>query len=101
MRRCLQRQFWATSIPTCSLRSKPDAQRRPLQLPTSPNATDSMSARVGIVGGGQLGRMLALAGVPLGIACTVIDPSADAGAAIAAEHIVAAFDDLDALARLA
>ena len=60
-----------------------------------------MSARVGIVGGGQLGRMLALAGVPLDIACTVIDPAPDAGAAIAAEHIVAAFDNIDALTQLA
>jgi 5-(carboxyamino)imidazole ribonucleotide synthase len=60
-----------------------------------------VSAQVGIVGGGQLGRMLALAGLPLDIACTVIDPAPDAGAAIAAEHIVAAFDDLDALSQLA
>lgn len=60
-----------------------------------------MGARVGIVGGGQLGRMLALAGVPLDIACTVIDPSPDAGAAIAARQIVADFDNLDALAELA
>jgi 5-(carboxyamino)imidazole ribonucleotide synthase len=60
-----------------------------------------VTARVGIVGGGQLGRMLAVAGVPLDIACTVIDPAPDAGAAVAAGHIVAAYDDLDALGRLA
>ena len=30
--------------------------------------------RVGIVGGGQLGRMLALAGYPLGIQCVTLDP---------------------------
>jgi 5-(carboxyamino)imidazole ribonucleotide synthase len=60
-----------------------------------------VATRVGIVGGGQLGRMLALAGKPLGITCTVIDPAPDAGAAIAAKHIVAAFDDIDALGQLA
>ena len=32
--------------------------------------------RVGILGGGQLGRMLALAGYPLGVRCTVLDPAA-------------------------
>ena len=41
--------------------------------------------RVGIVGAGQLGRMLALAGYPLGIDCTLLDTSPDApGAQVAA-----------------
>ncbi|MFY9265553.1 MAG: 5-(carboxyamino)imidazole ribonucleotide synthase, partial [Solirubrobacterales bacterium] len=56
---------------------------------------------VGIVGGGQLGRMLALAAAPLGVRCSVLDPAADACAAIAAEHIAAPFDDVAALRRLA
>lgn len=60
-----------------------------------------MSPYVGIVGGGQLGRMLALAAAPLGVGCGVIDPAEDAGAAVAADHTVAAFDDLDALRELA
>ena len=30
---------------------------------------------VGILGGGQLGRMLALAGVPLGIRCVALEPA--------------------------
>ena len=34
--------------------------------------------RVGVLGGGQLARMMALAGHPLGITCTVLDPAADA-----------------------
>ena len=34
--------------------------------------------RVGIVGAGQLGRMLALAGYPLGIDCTLLDTSRNA-----------------------
>ena len=36
--------------------------------------------RVGIVGAGQLGRMLALAGYPLGLDFLVLDPAADAPA---------------------
>ena len=36
---------------------------------------------VGILGGGQLARMIALAGHPLGVRCRVIDPSPDAPAA--------------------
>lgn len=65
------------------------------------SATSAVPARVGIVGGGQLGRMLALAAAPLGIHCTVIDPSPDAGAQIAADHVVAAYDDVEALRQLA
>lgn len=57
--------------------------------------------RVGIVGGGQLGRMLALAGYPLGIDCTLLDTSADAPGAQVAASIVGALDDAQALAELA
>src|SRR5437763_3043931 len=56
--------------------------------------------RLGILGGGQLGRMLALAGVPLGVRCRVLDPAADPPAAAAAEHIAGEFDDYQALWRL-
>jgi 5-(carboxyamino)imidazole ribonucleotide synthase len=57
--------------------------------------------RVGIVGGGQLGRMLALAGAPLGIRCTTLDPAEDPPAAQVAPAIGGAYDDPEALARLA
>jgi 5-(carboxyamino)imidazole ribonucleotide synthase len=57
--------------------------------------------RVGIVGGGQLGRMLALAGYPLGIRCTTLDPGTATPAAEVAPSLVGAYDDRDALARLA
>ena len=57
-------------------------------------------AHVGIVGGGQLGRMLALAGYPLDIRCTTLDPSTDSPAAQVAPAIVGAYDDREALARL-
>ena len=56
--------------------------------------------RVGILGGGQLGRMIALAGYPLGVRCTVLDPSAEACAAQVCDHIRGEFDDLQALYRL-
>jgi len=57
--------------------------------------------RVGIVGGGQLGRMLALAGYPLGIDCTLLDTSADAPGAQVAAHVLGELGDAAALDRLA
>jgi 5-(carboxyamino)imidazole ribonucleotide synthase len=56
---------------------------------------------VGIIGGGQLGRMLALAGVPLGLRCLVVEPAPDPPAAAAAEVLCVPFDDPAALAELA
>lgn len=55
--------------------------------------------KVGILGGGQLGRMLALAGIPLGLRCRVLDPAAECCAAVAAEHVVGEYDDFAALAE--
>jgi 5-(carboxyamino)imidazole ribonucleotide synthase len=48
---------------------------------------------VGILGGGQLGRMLALAGYPMGFHFRFLDPDPDAPAHDLGEHIVAEFDD--------
>ena len=45
-------------------------------------------ATVGVIGGGQLGRMLALAGIPLGLSFRFLDPSADAPAAEVGELLV-------------
>lgn len=56
---------------------------------------------VGVLGGGQLARLLALSGEPLGIRVVCLDPAPDACAAAVAPHICAAFDDHDALGRLA
>jgi 5-(carboxyamino)imidazole ribonucleotide synthase len=58
-------------------------------------------ARVGILGGGQLARMIALAGHPLGISCSFLDPSPDACAGPVGELIVDAYDSPDGLDRLA
>ena len=57
--------------------------------------------RVGIVGGGQLGLMLAEAGAELGIECVALDPSDGAPASRACRQIVAPYDDEHALAQLA
>lgn len=57
--------------------------------------------RLGIVGGGQLARMLALAATPLGAQCRFLDPAPDACAAAVAEQVCAAYDDANGLHRLA
>ena len=59
------------------------------------------SPLLGVLGGGQLGRMLALAGVPLGLRFRFLDPSPYSTAAHVGELIVGDFDDRDALARFA
>ena len=56
---------------------------------------------VGILGGGQLAWMLALAGERLGISCRVLDPSPDAAAGRICELVEAPYDDPDGLDRLA
>jgi 5-(carboxyamino)imidazole ribonucleotide synthase len=56
---------------------------------------------VACIGGGQLGRMLGLAGLPLGLRFRFLDPSSEAPAGEVGELVVGAFDDPAALARLA
>jgi 5-(carboxyamino)imidazole ribonucleotide synthase len=56
---------------------------------------------VACIGGGQLGRMLGLAGLPLGMSFRFLDPAADACAAEVGELLVGAYDDPELLARLA
>ena len=56
---------------------------------------------VGILGGGQLGRMLALAAYPLGMRVRVFDPAPDACAGQVAEHIEAKFINAEAIVRFA
>jgi 5-(carboxyamino)imidazole ribonucleotide synthase len=55
---------------------------------------------VACIGGGQLGRMLGLAGIPLGLEFRFLDPSPDAPAAATGELVVGAYDDELALRRL-
>ena len=60
-----------------------------------------MSRTVGILGGGQLARMMVLAGAPLGLRFELFDPAADACGASLAPLTQGAFDDRDALAAFA
>jgi 5-(carboxyamino)imidazole ribonucleotide synthase len=69
---------------------------RPPDPPILPGAT------IGILGGGQLGRMLALAARRLGYGIAILDPDpACPAAAVADEQIVGSYDDVAAALRLA
>ncbi|MDU1982030.1 MAG: ATP-grasp domain-containing protein, partial [Enterococcus casseliflavus] len=64
--------------------------------PLMPNAT------IGIVGGGQLGRMMAMSAKEMGFRVGVLDPTANCPTAQVADwHIVAAYDDVFALEEMA
>ena len=56
---------------------------------------------VGVLGGGQLARMLALAGAPLGVRFLVVDSASDACAGQVAPLLTADWRDFDALADFA
>jgi 5-(carboxyamino)imidazole ribonucleotide synthase len=57
---------------------------------------------IGILGGGQLGRMLALAAAKLGLDVVILTPDEDSPASrVAKQTIVAAYDDPEALKALA
>lgn len=62
----------------------------------------SPCARIGILGGGQLGRMLASAGSRLGLDVVIFDPQENCPASrVAAQTVTAAYEDLEAVARFA
>jgi 5-(carboxyamino)imidazole ribonucleotide synthase len=66
------------------------------ETPLRPGAT------IGILGGGQLGRMLALAAAPLGLHVHIYAPEAESPAAeVAARFTHGAYDDAEALAGFA
>jgi 5-(carboxyamino)imidazole ribonucleotide synthase len=57
---------------------------------------------IGILGGGQLGRMLAIAAAQLGYRCHIFAPEEQSVAAeVSAEFTCASYDDIDALHRFA
>jgi 5-(carboxyamino)imidazole ribonucleotide synthase len=56
---------------------------------------------IGVLGGGQLGRMLALAGTPLGERFLFLDPTPESPAGHVGELLVGAYDDPRLLAELA
>ncbi len=58
--------------------------------------------RLGIIGGGQLGKMLCMDAKRLGLRVNILDPSHDCPASsIADEHIVANFNDRQGIVKLA
>jgi 5-(carboxyamino)imidazole ribonucleotide synthase len=61
----------------------------------------SAAPRVGVIGGGQLGRMLAQAGRELAIECVTLDPAPRSPASLVGPSIEAAYDDRAALGALA
>jgi 5-(carboxyamino)imidazole ribonucleotide synthase len=67
-----------------------------LASPLPPGST------IGILGGGQLGRMLALAAARLGLKCHIYAPEADSPAfQVAAAHTIAGYTDFTALESFA
>jgi len=67
-----------------------------LAMPLVPGST------IGILGGGQLGRMLALAAARLGFKCHIYAPEADSPAfQVSAAHTIAAYTDFATLGRFA
>ncbi len=70
--------------------------RPPAIVPLPPNAT------IGIVGGGQLGRMSAIAAARLGYRCHILTPEHDSPAAqVSAGVTIGAYDDPDSLRAFA
>ncbi|RIX60510.1 5-(carboxyamino)imidazole ribonucleotide synthase [Paenibacillus nanensis] len=71
------------------------------------NKTDAQSkvilpgGTIGILGGGQLGRMMANAGSAMGYRFIALDPTPDSPAGQVAEQITAAYDDREAARQLA
>ncbi|SDM66287.1 5-(carboxyamino)imidazole ribonucleotide synthase [Sediminibacillus halophilus] len=57
---------------------------------------------IGILGGGQLGRMMATTAKHMGYRIAVLDPTPDCPAAqVSDHHIVAAYDDMESIKQLA
>jgi 5-(carboxyamino)imidazole ribonucleotide synthase len=75
---------------------------KPQSMKTMPTKVVPPGGTVGIIGGGQLGRMLSLAAARLGIKCHVFAPDADSPAfQVAATHTIADYGDAVALKAFA
>lgn len=70
-------------------------------MTASNDKPEAVRRRVGIVGGGQLARMMAEAAPDLDLALTVLDPTPGAPASEFATQIVGDFDDRETLRALA
>ncbi|WP_430540848.1 5-(carboxyamino)imidazole ribonucleotide synthase [Natrialbaceae archaeon AArc-T1-2] len=91
-----QHRHAARELPDWESLSVADRNRRLMTTLETPGPT------LGVVGGGQLGRMLAEAAGPLGVEVIVLDPTPDCPAApVARDQIVAGFDDENEIRELA
>jgi 5-(carboxyamino)imidazole ribonucleotide synthase len=69
---------------------------------TATDAAIAPGGTIGILGGGQLGRMLAMAAARLGLKCAIYAPEADSPAfQVCDRHVVGSYDDHQALAAFA
>src|SRR5262249_24434271 len=73
----------------------------PALEPTSSPREEEARVTIGILGGGQLGYMLALAGYPLGLHFRFFDPSPEAPVGRIASRVTAEFTDESALEKFA
>ncbi|CAN0301720.1 unnamed protein product, partial [Discosporangium mesarthrocarpum] len=93
------RKSWMPGVqsrPPMSRIRQPDAD---MTNPTTqnPNAALPPGSTIGILGGGQLGRMAALAAAALGYRCHIFSPDADAPAKeVSAAQTTAPYEDKDA-----
>ena len=60
----------------------------------------SSTKTIGIIGGGQLGQMMAISAIYMGHKVITLDPAADCPSSRVSEVIVAPYDDVDALRLL-
>ena len=66
------------------------------------NKKDKSKQKIGIIGGGQLGKMMILEAKKMGFYVSILDPTKECPAdSIADEHLVADFDDHQAIRELA
>nr|WP_206078820.1 5-(carboxyamino)imidazole ribonucleotide synthase [Mesorhizobium camelthorni] len=81
---------------------RPDGQGRRRTSGRTVTKALAAGSTIGIIGGGQLGRMLAMATARLGYRTVILEPQPNCPAAqVANRQIVAAYDDRAALAELA
>src|SRR5256714_14759087 len=97
MVRCSVRSTRSSRCGVTSTRSSTPRSRRS----RSTRSLRVVTTHIAVLGGGQLGRMLGLAGIPLGCSFTSPDPVGGAPAGAVGELVVGALDDLGAAERAA
>lgn len=92
----MDKQLFANDVAVAQQAVQQTSQPAASQMP------NSTSSWLGMLGGGQLGRMFVHAAQAMGFKVAVLEPEADCPAGHAADkHIRARYDDLQALAELA